>query len=274
MNQVDKSGSEATRWYIYAIAFVGVGILMIRFTGGLLYICQEHWCQKKLRVKNYVVPSPIPILKKLHLEQHGNSFDESRNPIVAVAEEERKLFIEEAKEMRVVDLEKVKEENEISLEDINSNEESEDEIALEIEEEEIKGFVTVDRGEYQAEKVNRRMQLNDFAEMLKESRKEGGITKAQLSEITKIKKKRLRKFEYGYKEPSGLEEQIIREQLTNLVKQFGNYMKNLRKEKKIKLKALANVTGIPKRRLREIEFGIANASSEEKQVIRRELMYF
>ncbi|CAG9311423.1 unnamed protein product [Blepharisma stoltei] len=149
LNLVDKSGSDATRWYIYSIAFVGVGLLIIRFCGGIMYLCQENWCQKKLRVKAQVVPSPMPILAS-RCETNQELLGESRNPIIAVAEASRKNTEEDSFNGMI-------EEEKLEIDEDDFNIDEEEDLGME-ENVKVKNYpkinVTVLKPAYSERKVN------------------------------------------------------------------------------------------------------------------------
>lgn len=89
LNIIDRSDSEVTRWLIHAIAFMWIGILMIRCIGGLIYLCQEYF-KKKLIVKS----------NEAHNEEQSNSLHS----------------IEDYKEMKSVEYERIEKVCEVNSE--------------------------------------------------------------------------------------------------------------------------------------------------------------
>mmetsp|Transcript_9220 Transcript_9220/g.9189 ORF Transcript_9220/g.9189 Transcript_9220/m.9189 type:complete len:382 (+) Transcript_9220:1284-2429(+) len=62
LNLLDKTsqdgGHTSRRWFVYAIAFVGVGILFLRFFGAMIYWTQEECCKNSLALDKTIARTP------------------------------------------------------------------------------------------------------------------------------------------------------------------------------------------------------------------------
>mmetsp|Transcript_68 Transcript_68/g.56 ORF Transcript_68/g.56 Transcript_68/m.56 type:complete len:348 (+) Transcript_68:24-1067(+) len=62
LNIIDKTSSDgsSSRWFIYAVGYIGYIIMLLRFLGATIYLIQEFCCKKRLMS----LPSVVPALSR------------------------------------------------------------------------------------------------------------------------------------------------------------------------------------------------------------------
>ena len=63
----DLNNSNNGQWYVYGIGLIGLGILLTRFSGAMLYLVHEGCCKKKMKKRSS--RKIVPITKELEIDK-------------------------------------------------------------------------------------------------------------------------------------------------------------------------------------------------------------